>query len=161
MRVPVGNPTIWLNTPARPQHKHVHGPCGAQCSSRELYLHRSRGHQRAVLRNPFSWAAPSSPSPAEAAWQWGCPIALRDTACANRTPGWRSPHAGVPLGPRCPRHQCIFHDVSTLFNCSSPLLLVRRAYSGTLTECVHSPPQCGHFQLCPHCPSSSTYSHLG
>jgi len=40
-------------------------------------------------------------------------------------------------GHRCPRHQCLFHDVSTLFKGSAPLLL-RRACRSTLTKCVHT-----------------------
>src|SRR5262249_19739275 len=40
-------------------------------------------------------------------------------------------------GHRCPSYQCLFHDVSTLFNGSAPLLFLRRAFCSTLTECVH------------------------
>ena len=58
-----------------------------------------------------------------------------------------------------PRHQRFFHDGALFF-----LLVRRRCFfdipiGGPWVECVPRFPQCGHKQMCPRCPSSSTATH--
>jgi Transposase IS66 family len=53
------------------------------------------------------------------------------------------------------RHEGLFYDIPPLFNGSGTFLRLCRPDLGSLAECVHD-SLCGHTQMCPHRPSSST-----
>src|SRR5215469_9832976 len=155
MRVPAGSPIISLSTPA---------PLAA--------LSRLRNLQFAVFlagalfpssprttpsRHPstLSWVSPLLPSLAEVASPSRGLAALGDTVFASRTPGWHSPRVAAPLSPPTHRAPASLPRSLCALECFDAAVSSPRSSEDVVRLCPRF-TECGHTQMCPHCPSSST-----
>src|SRR5215472_7779964 len=155
MRVPAGSPIISLSTPA---------PLAA--------LSRLRNLQFAVFlaealfpssprttpsRHPstLSRVSPLLPSLAEVASPSRGLAALGDTVFASRTPGWHSPRVAAPLSPPTHRAPASLPRSLCALECFDAAVSSPRSSEDVVRLCPRF-TECGHTQMCPHCPSSST-----
>src|SRR5580700_11610279 len=85
---------------------------------------------------------------ARACWTGSYPAVLHDTSCANKTPGWRSPHGAVLPAP--PRHRLL----ASLGRFATFLRLISAVSFRGLQSQSPPAPKCpliprGHLLMCP------------
>jgi len=85
---------------------------------------------------------------AGACWTGSYPAVLHDTSCANKTPGWRSPHGAVLPAP--PRHRLL----ASLGRFATFLRLISAVSFRGLQSQSPPAPKCpliprGHLLMCP------------
>src|SRR5262245_23916088 len=155
MRVPAGSPIISLSTPAR----HA-APSRLLNLQFAVFLAEALfpSFPRTTPRPPpstLSWVSPLLPSLGEAASPGRGLAALGDTVFASRTPGWHSPRFAAPLSPPTPQAPASLPRSLCALEWFDAAVSSPRSSEDFVRVCPRF-PQCGHTQMCPHCPSSST-----